>query len=100
MYRSQSPDTPEAVGRFHMDLLRAQPPVEKLQSVAAHNRLTLHLAGQGMRDLHPSASDEEIRWRVAAQWIPGDQLRRILPAELRCGMSDLLERASTEAGMP
>ena len=83
MYRSQSPDTPEAVDRFHMDLLRQQSPLQRLQSVGALNRLARQLAESGMRARHPSATEEEIRWRVASQWIAPEQLRRILPASLR-----------------
>ena len=83
MYRSQSPDTSEEVDRFQMDLFRAQSPAEKLRTVFALNRLSLALAAQGMLELHPDASEEEIRWRVASQWIERDQLRQIIPAHLR-----------------
>lgn len=83
MYRAQSADTPEAVDRLQMELLRALTPAQRLEKALALTEMALTLARAGLQRRFPSATDEELRWRLAAQHMPADQLDRIVPAHLR-----------------
>ncbi len=88
MYRSQSADTPEEIERFQLALRRAQSPSETFRQVAALREMALTLARHGLRERYPDASDDEIRWRLSATWIPREQLARILPTHLHYILAD------------
>lgn len=60
--------TPEARATM-IAIYRRMTPAQRLQRMAALNRMVQDLAAARIRAEHPSASPREVRLRVAALWL-------------------------------
>ena len=63
-------DTDPAAMEVWLDLLRKMPAGEKLGAVFGASDLLLSFFEMGVRRMYPSASDDEVRMRVAARHLP------------------------------
>jgi len=75
--------SPDADARYH-ELLRAQPPVARLEQAAALTRAVRELAEAGIRQRHPGASDSEVRVRLVVRLYGrhmGERLFGAVPAD-------------------
>jgi len=67
---------PSALDRYH-ELLRAQAPHQRLAQAVSLTRMVRELAAAGIRQRHPTASDAEIRRRLAARIYGREAARRL-----------------------
>ena len=58
--------SPESRRRYY-ELLRALSPEQRARKVVGLCSLTRRLSVAGIRQQHPEADDDEIRWRLAAR---------------------------------
>ena len=58
-------DTPPELQRIQIGLWRQMPPLEKAQAVSRISRNVRELSLAGIRQRHPSASEDECRLRYA-----------------------------------
>jgi hypothetical protein len=78
-------DTSGAAEERYFELLRSQPPVERLAQAVRLTRAVRQLAEASVRSQHPAATAEEIRMRLAARLYGlrvAQRLFRSLPADL------------------
>ncbi|MBN1442044.1 MAG: hypothetical protein JXA90_05005 [Planctomycetes bacterium] len=65
-----SPDTAPDAERCLIRLAREMPPGRKLDIAVAMSRTLRQLAEAGVRSRYPDATEDEIRKRLAARWLP------------------------------
>jgi hypothetical protein len=68
--------SPQQIRRYH-ELLRRMTPVQRLHKAVALSMTVRKLAEAGIRDRHPSASDEEVRARLAVRLFGRKEALRI-----------------------
>jgi hypothetical protein len=74
---------PAMVARYH-EHLREKRPFERLAQAASPTRMTRELAVAGIRQRHPTASDDEVRVRLIVRLYGRDIGRRLfgdIPAD-------------------
>lgn len=59
-----------------LEILRRKTPGEKLSAVLGASQFVLQAYEMGVRGMHPSATEEEVRWRVAARHLPRELVMR------------------------
>jgi len=69
-------DTDPRAMEVWLDLLRKMTPGEKIAAVLNSAQFVLQMYEMGVRRLHPTASDAEVRARVAARHLPRDLVIR------------------------
>lgn len=71
--------------RYH-ELLRAQAPHQRLAQAMSLSRMVRELALAGLRERHPSASNDELRVRLTVRLYGAEAARRLfaeVPADAR-----------------
>ncbi|MGE0431557.1 MAG: hypothetical protein AB7K09_08855 [Planctomycetota bacterium] len=69
-------DTPLHVEHILLDLYRRMTPAQRAAKMLAMCRAAGELAAAGVRRQYPDASEEELRLRTAARWLPADLMRK------------------------
>jgi len=74
--KTLSPDTHPAAEKVLIDLLRKAPPWQKLEMVGQINTTCRNLALIGLRRRYSTASDDELKKRLAALVLPRELVIR------------------------
>ena len=76
-YVTQSPDTDYWTERAQFEYWASLEPIERVELYRKLCREEFEQRMQRLRELHPNATDEELRWRDAAQRYGRELLRKM-----------------------
>lgn len=73
-------DTSEAASAQYFELLRGASPAQRLRAAVALTSGVRALAEAGLRERHPSASEAELRARLAVRMYGRAAVEKVLPS--------------------
>jgi len=83
MRKAQSSDTSLHADDVQFEILRRMTPLERAALMTALTLAVQDLAMAGVRTRHPSASDDELRLRLAVQRLGAETVRKVWGFEVK-----------------